>query len=129
MVIININNIMGLFDFGDRATIQTLAYRIGVGVVQMESELRNSPREATPMLRGLAHSIAKEMHKTTILVHSLSKSSQDSLKVDFKNRKILFWAFYTEIVPICERVESLTGINFLDCTMINKNGQKVKLPY
>jgi hypothetical protein len=119
---------MGLFDFGDRATIQTLAYRIGVGVEQMESELRNSPNEATPMLRGLAHTIAEEIYKTTILVHSLSKSSQDSLKVDFKKRKINFWTFFTELVPLCEVVESLTGFNILDCTMINKYGQKVKIP-
>ena len=105
---------MGLFDFGDRATIQTLAYRIGVGVEQMESEIRVSPNAATPMLRGLAHAVCDERKKLMLVATSLSQSSLDSLIVEFRKRKIPFNVFLQELTHISIKVNELTKIVILD---------------
>ena len=120
---------MGLLDFGDRASIQLLAFRIGCAVVDMEREITKSPNKATSELSSIAYFIGQEMHKLILLFRSLSQSSQDSLKVEFKGRKLLFWAYFSELVPTNNKVRELTGFDFLESTITNKDGTKSKLNY
>jgi len=112
---------MGLFDFGDRAAIRLLAYRIGCTVEDMENEIKKSPNLSTSELHKLSYFIGEEMHKLFLLVRSLSQSSQDSLKVEFKGNKLLFWSFVSELVPINNKVRDLTGYDFLENKVTNKD--------
>ena len=105
---------MGLFDFGDRAVVQNLAYRVGVGIQQIEDEIRKSPMNATPLLRGLAFTVREERIKMMQLYYDLQESTRNSLVIEFKGRKIPFWDFFTELVPISSKVKDLTNIRLLD---------------
>ena len=120
---------MGLFDFGDRATIQLLAFRIGCAIEDMEKEIKKSPNTATSDLHGMASFIGQEMHKLILLFRSLSQSSQESLKVEFRGKKLLFWTYFTELVPTNNKVRELTGFDFLESTITNKDGTKSKVHY
>lgn len=120
---------MGLFDFGDRATVQTLAHRIGVGVQQMEDELIKSPTRATPELQGIAQAVGQTMEQALTIVNTLSRSSQASLKVKFKGRNIDFWSFFNELVPLKNKVFKITGYDFLENAILDKDGIKRKVRY
>lgn len=104
---------MGIFDFGDRATVQLLAYRVGVCFEDMEDEIRKSPANATPQLKGLAHLAKEERKKMMNIATSLSNSSIDSLKVEYKREKIPFRLFLQKLIPISFKVKELTGTDTL----------------
>lgn len=104
---------MGLFDFGDKSIIKELAYRIEIGIEQMESEIRKSPQSATPTLRGLAYAVNTERKKMTTIALSLSNSSLGGLKVKFKGEIIPYNIFLTRLIPISRKVKEMTGIDFL----------------
>jgi hypothetical protein len=104
---------MAWYDFGDRAAIQTLAYRIGVCFLQMEDEMRKSPNEATASLRGLAYWAKDEIKKMMHIISSLSQSSIDSLNVEFRDEKIPLRIFMQQLIPIAQKVTRISGINVI----------------
>lgn len=108
---------MGLFDFGDRTSIQTMAYRIGVCIEQMEGEIRKSPTVATPDLRGLADWAMVERKKMMHITSSLTQSSLESLKVEFKREKIAYNLFLQKTTLFSYKVKELTGIDFVNGTI------------
>ena len=88
---------MGLFDFGDKAMIQTHAYRVGVGMLQVRDELNKSPLDKQE-IGGLAWAVCAEMKKMMTLANTLSPSSRSSLKVDYNGSKIDYDTFITSII-------------------------------
>lgn len=103
---------MGLLDFGDRAMIQTHAYRVGVGMLQVRDELAKSSLNL-PLIKGLARATHEEMKKMMTLANSLSLSSRSSLKVDYNGSKINYDVFITSvIVKFQSDLKSKTQIDF-----------------
>ena len=88
---------MGLFDFGDRAMVQTHAYRVGVGMLQVRGELNKSTLNILEV-KGIISAICEEMKKMMTLANSLSQSSRSSLKVDYNGAKINYDAFITSVI-------------------------------
>lgn len=88
---------MGLLDFGDRAMIQTLALRVGIGMLQMRDEMNKSPLNL-PQIRGLAYAVCEEMKKMMNIANSLSQTSRNSLKIEYKGSKIFYDEFITTII-------------------------------
>ena len=51
---------MGLFNFGSKEAIKTSAYKISVGLKQIEQELEKNNQQVTPMAKGIAWSLRDE---------------------------------------------------------------------
>jgi len=88
---------MGLLDFGDRAMIQTLAFRVGSGMLQMRDEMNRSTLNLSE-IRSLAYAVCEEMKKMMTLANSLSQSSRNSLKIDYKGSKIFYDEFISSVI-------------------------------
>lgn len=108
---------MGLFDFGDRATVQELAYRIGYCIEKMENEIRKSPNIATDDLKGFADFAMVEKKIMMHIASSLTQKSIENLKVEFKKEKIPFCLFLQKIILVSYKVKELTGIDFFNSTI------------
>lgn len=104
---------MGFFDFGDRATIQALAYRLGLAVQQLENEIVNSSSIDNSSIHGMAIFIGEELHKIKILFQSLSLSSQQSLKVKYNKKTISYWEFLEELSHTNIKVLRLVNYDFI----------------
>lgn len=113
---------MGLLDFGTKAQVENLAAHIGVGMLLVEEEIRKSSNQSTPAIRGLAHGLLDEKKKLLILVSSLTQSTRDNLKVRYKNEKISYFSFIHEMKRVSDKIDNITGINFLNST-ITKDGK------
>lgn len=107
---------MGLLDFGTKAQVEELGYRIGVGMQQIEAELRKTSNQSSPTIRGLALGLMQERNKLVVLISSLTQSSREKLKVKYKNEKIPYFLFVQEMQHISNKVDEATGINFFNST-------------
>ncbi len=88
---------MGLLDFGDRALIQTYAYRAGAGMLQVQGELRKSPVNL-PLIKGLLRATCEMIKNAKVLANTLSRSSIESLKIDYNGTKINYMTFVSIII-------------------------------
>ncbi|WP_418892761.1 hypothetical protein [Limibacterium fermenti] len=113
---------MGILDFGTKAQVEELAFRIGVGMQQIERELITYSNQNTPTLRGLALALMQEKEKMSKLISFLTPTSREKLKVRYNNEKISYLIFIGRMKQVSDIVDDITGINFFNSTR-EVNGQ------
>ncbi|NDV84806.1 hypothetical protein [Bacteroides sp. 51] len=107
---------MGLFDLRKKRSIQNSAYKIGVGLQQLEQEWNNNG-VATPMLNGLAIALQRE-------VRELEKQLKPNGRTDWRlfnslplvrwydGTDISFSSFHGRLNNRADLVRQQTGIDF-----------------
>ena len=105
---------MGLFDFVDRAMIQTFAYRAGVGMLQIRGEFRKRPLDI-PNIKGLLRVTCEMVKKMETLAKPLNNNSIETLKVDYNGSKISYNTFVsTIIIDFQNDLKREAGLNSFD---------------
>jgi len=105
---------MGFFDFGDKAMIKTLAGRLMVGVDQLAREFDHSGGTSTPMARGLAFALNKDIKEMLRLSNSLSESSRTSILINMEGRNVQLPAFFFTLKMMSDDWKNKTGLCFFE---------------
>lgn len=87
---------MGLFKFREKAELQMHAERFGVGLLQINDELRQWPT-SQPTVRGLCIAISNEMLKMYAIADKLSSSDKLTISLSYNGQMILYSSFLKEI--------------------------------
>ena len=103
---------MGFFDFGDKAMIKTLAGRLMVGVDQLAREFDHSGGTSTPMARGLAFALNKDIKEMLRLSNSLSESSRTSILINMQGQNVQLPQFFFTLKMISNDYKNASGIEF-----------------
>lgn len=103
---------MGLFDFGDRAMIKTLASHVWGGVGQLGGELDRSGGKVTPMARGLASALKKDIKEIMRLQNTLSDSSRTSILINMQGQNVQLPQFLFTLKMISDDYYKDSGIMF-----------------
>jgi hypothetical protein len=105
---------MGLFDFGDRAMIKTLAGRLMIGVKQLDEELNRSGGKTTPSIRGLVYALRNDTNEMRRLSNSLSESSRTSILINMMGQNVQLDYFYLSLAMISKNLNETNGVSFWD---------------
>ena len=103
---------MGLFDFGDRAMIKTIASRVLIGISQLGSELDRSRGMATPMAKGLETALKTDIKEIMRLQSTLSESSRTSILIKMEGRDVPLARFFFTLKMISDEYYRTAGIMF-----------------
>lgn len=87
---------MGFFNFKDKNEVVLHAERVGVGLRQINEELRKN-QSATPLVRGLCSAISDEMQKMYATADKLSANDKLTLSLSYNGKMILYNDFIREI--------------------------------
>ena len=103
---------MGLFDFGDKAMIKTLAGRLIIGVGQLGEELDRSGGKATPLAKGLESALKKDLNEIMRLQSALSESSRTSILINMHGQNVQLPQFFFTLKMISDDYYKTAGIMF-----------------
>lgn len=103
---------MGFLDFGDKAMIKTIAKRLKIGITQLANELDSSNGIATPLARGLASALNRDIKEMQRLSNSLSESSRSSILIDMEGRNVQLPAFFFTLKMMSNDWKKASGIEF-----------------
>lgn len=102
---------MGFFnrltDFGDREQVRTHAYRIAVGLQQIENET------SIQMIKGLSIALKQEVQAMMQVASKLTNESINCLDVNVNGRKILFPQFLYELTQKSAEIVNKGGFNII----------------
>jgi len=87
---------MGLFNFRYKEEARLHAERIGVGLMQINEELRKGP-SAMPIVRGLCSAVSREMLEMYAAADRLSTNDKLTFSLFYNGNMILYNDFIREI--------------------------------
>lgn len=100
---------MGFFNFREKAELQMHAERVGVGLLQINDELRRWPA-SQPTVRGLCIAISNEMLKMYAIADKLSSNDKYSITLSYNGQMILYSSFVKEIENFRQMLQNHYGI-------------------
>lgn len=103
---------MGFFnrlkDFGDREQVRTYAYRISVGIEQIECSKDLSE------IKGLSIAVRKDVQMMMMFASKLTRESLNCLDVNANGCKMLFANFMNELVYKSNKVVAKGGFSLIE---------------
>lgn len=87
---------MGLFNIKDKSELRLHAERVGIGILQVNDELRKWP-SSQPMVRGLCRAISNEMLQMYVIADKLSSYDKLTMSLSFNGQMILYNEFIREV--------------------------------
>lgn len=119
---------MGLLNFGTRQQVKSQLAHIATGMQLVENEMNKTLGRDISIIRGLTSGLMNEKAKLQYMINELSQSDRNKLNVRIKGQKINYFEFVQYMVSLSNKLDDLTGINFVNGT-ITKDGvtRQVKL--
>ena len=105
---------MGLFDFGDRAMVKSIANRVNIGIGVLANELDHSNGVASIAAKGIAGGIKREIKEMRRIANSLSESSRSSILITMEGRNIQLPAYFFTLKMISNDCKNAIGFEIFE---------------
>lgn len=112
---------MGLFNFfssnnnGNRAAVQSIAFKISTGLAQIDEELSNNGNQVTPMVRGIMDALSDESRRLYSLVCPNGRTDWNLVNTttvkEYNGKDIALNLFINTLYSRGMTLYRLTGIN------------------
>ena len=105
---------MGLFDFGDKAMVKTIAMRIMNSIGHLVDKIDRNNGVATSYERGVAGGIKMDIKEMLRIANSLSESSRSSILIFMNGRNVQLPEFFFTIKMVSNDLKNVIGFEIFE---------------
>jgi hypothetical protein len=105
---------MGLFDFGDKAMVKSIATRVNIGIGVLTNELDRSNGVASITVKGIAGGLKKDIKEMQRIANSLSESSRSSILIKMGGTNVQLPAYFFTLKMISNDCKNAIGFEIFE---------------